>query len=223
MAPKSSLATANIHPLTPVAIDPAEHKRQCALFLITSRRTARRAIHELSEAHAALRALRRQARKHRDSGNPVLARNAEVIESRIAEIKKDVALYDELLTLIGHNLRGMADDIERLIPTPELLDILEVNPVDRAGLSADAGLREIVFINGLEDSATHRASETKEVPLFRALLSSMMASLEKDQELQRKMNEKLFGKGSPLEFVPTYSRAADGSFVRNPPKLRLAD
>lgn len=213
----------NIIKMTPDEVDPAEYKRELILSLISARRAARRAINQIDEVGARNRAERRLARKSRESGNPLLVRNAEVIEARIAERKSERDTWDELLMLIGANIWALADDIDRIIPTRELLDILEVNPVDRSRVGNKPCFREIVFVHGLEDSATNRYSETKEGPLFRALLSYTMHAMDSNPGLQQKMIGSLFGKGGMFEFVPSYSQTPSGHFERNPPKLRLAD
>lgn len=204
-------------------VDQKEYKRALILSLIADRRAARHAINEIAKVATSNRAARRLARKNRESGNPILVRNAEVIEARIKGSKDELNTWDELLMLIGGNLLGMADDIDRLIPTRELLDLLEVNPADRSRIGDKAGIKEIVFAHGLEDSATYRDSDTKEGPLFRALMSYTMYLMDSNPELQKKMTDSLFGKDGLCEFMPTYSRTADGTFARNPPKLRLAD
>lgn len=213
----------NIIKLTPDEVAPAEFKRECILTLISSRRLARRAINEITTAGDIKRALGRLAKQHRSSGNPVLIRNAEVIETRIAEQKRTIDTWHEVLFHVGLGIRAFAGDIDRLIPTKELFDILEVNPVDRAKVSSTANLWEIVFVRGMEDSATHRGSDFKEGPLFQALAAYMDHAMKTNPALQQQITDSLFGKGGMFEFVPTYSRTASGEFKRNPPKLRLAD
>lgn len=213
----------NVIKLTPDEVDPVEFKRVLVLSLITDRRAARRAINEIAKEGARNRAERRLARKNRESGNPILVRNAEVIEARIAGRKSERDIWDELLMLIGANLLAMADDIDRLIPINELLDVLEVNPVDRSNVGATPSFTEIVFVHGLEDSATHRGSDWKEGPLFKAMARCMDDLMKNNPALQQKITDSLFGKGGMFEFVPTYSLGSDGKMHRNQPKLRLAD
>lgn len=213
----------NIINIAPDDIDPAEHKRECILTLISARRTARRAINEIDTAAETNRALRRLAKQHCASGNPLLVRNAQVIETRIAEQRRTIDIWHEVLLHVGIGIRAFSDDIDRLIPTTELFDILEVNPADRGKVSATAHLWEIVFVHGLEDSATHRGSDWKEGPLFQALAAYMDHMMKTNPAFQQQITDGLFGKGGMFEFVPTYSRTASGEFKRNPPKLRLAD
>lgn len=223
MTQKEKPTQGNVLQFSQDEIAPSEHKRECILTLITERRCARRAIREIDEVAATNRADARLAKKHRASGNPLLIRNAEVLEARIAERKSTIDFWNEVLFHIGVGIKVFADDVDRLISTHELLDILEVNPVDRKKVRATDGIFEIVFAHGLEDSATHRGSDMKEGPLFRALLGFTMRTIKTNPELQRQVTDGLFGKGGMFEFVPTYSRNAAGEFVRNPPKLRLAD
>lgn len=207
----------------PNEAEPSVQKREVIQLLICLRRASRTTCRQIDDLAEANRAEGRVAKKRRASGDPLLIRNAEVIEARIAKRRGAISTWNETLRGLGGHIRAIADDVDRLIPTKELLDILEVNPVDRARVGPNASIREIVFVHALEDSATHRGSEWKEGPLFEALSRYMMHTIETNQELQRQVTDGLFGKGGMLEFVPTYSRTAGGDFVRNPPKLRLAD
>lgn len=198
-------------------------KRKCISLLIHSRRAARNALRELDRIHQARRRSRRRARQYRETGKPLMIRNAEVIEARLKEQDPDLKVYSSLLAFIGESIRLLADDIDDLLSTRELLDLLEVNPVDRAKVSKTAGITDIVFIHGLEDSSTYRGSDFKSGPLANAMIDYMIRLTDTNPEFRRKTTEGLFGKGGMLEFVPTYRREPGGNFVRNPPKLRLAD
>ncbi|WP_244307115.1 hypothetical protein [Azotobacter salinestris] len=57
-----------------------------------------------------------------------------------------------------------------------LCDLLNVNPVHRSELRrrTRVGLVEIVFIEGLEDSAEHQGDDWKEGPLFNACYHAMI-------------------------------------------------
>ncbi len=213
----------NIIKLAPDEVDPAEFKRECILFLLSSRRLARKALRNIEAVVDSNRADRRLAKKYRASANPLLIRNAEVIEARIAERKSEIDTWNFVLVSIGYSLRDITDDIDQLISINELFDILEVNPVDRIKVGVTAGFKEIVFIHGLEDSATYRSCDWKEGPLFKALMRCFDDVMKTDHVLQQKTTDSLFAKGGMFEFVPTYSQTSSGSFVRNPPNLRLAD
>lgn len=205
------------------ATDPTAEKRGLILLLIILRRSARtvcRLIDNLADANGADRRL---AKKHRAAGGPLMGRAAEVIEARIADRSGALKTCHDILAGIGCDVRALSDDIERLVSTKELLDVLEVNPVDRAKVGPAAGLREIVFVKGLEDSATHRGSLWKEGPLFQSMSSYFMHAMDTAPEFKNVVMDSLWGKGGMFEFVPSYSRNADGVFVRNPPKLRVAD
>lgn len=201
----------------------SQEKRECISLLIHSRRAARNALRELDRIHQARRQSRRRARQYRETGKPLMIRNAEVIEARLKAQDPDLKSYTELLAFIGESIRRFADDIDDLLSTRELLDLLEVNQVDRAGVSETAGISDIVFIHGLENSATYRGSDSNEGPLAKAMVQYMIHLTDTNPEFRRKTTDGLFGKGGIFEFVPTYRRTESGDFVRNPPKLRLAD
>lgn len=209
--------------LTQPNVAPPLTKRGIVNFLISSRRLCRSICRSIDDLADANQADRRVAAKHRQSGGPLLIRNAEVIESRIATRRSEIRTWDEILASYGGLLRSIADEADQLIPRNELLDILEVNPVDRAKLKPGDGFSRIVFVHGLEDSATNRSSLFKQGPLFQAMSCHMISVVKSDPELSRTMTAGLFGKGGMFEFLPTYRRNEKGEFVRNPPKLRVAD
>lgn len=213
----------NIAKIDPADMGPLESKRQLINFLAIQRRTARQVLRNIEAMVDSSMAEARLVKKYRASGNPILIRNAEVIEARIAARKKDIAAWNDQLLVIGYCLRTFTDYIDRLIPINELFDILEVNPADRSKAGDSPSFTNIVFVHGLEDSATHRGSEWKEGPLFKAMASCMNDLMKNNPALQQQMTDSLFGKGGMFEFVPTYSRTASGEFKRNPPNLRLAD
>ena len=198
-------------------------KRELVNFLVCQRREARFVLRNIEAMVDISMAEARLSKKYRASGNPILIRNAEVIEARIAARKKDIADWNDLLLDIGYCLRAFTEDIDRLIPINDLFDILEVNPADRPKVSAAPSFTEIVFIHGLEDSATHRGSEWKEGPLFKAMARCMDDLMKNNPALQQEMTDSLWGKGGMFEFVPTYSLGSDGKMHRNQPNLRLAD
>lgn len=198
-------------------------KREFISLLIRSRRSARKIQNELDVIHQDRRQSRRRARQYRETGEPIMIRNAEVIEARLKDQETDLKRGSELLAFIGETVRMFADDIDGLLSTRELLDLLEVNPVDRAKVNKTAGITDIVFIHGLEDSATYRGADFKSGPLANAMIYYMILLTDTNPEFRRKTTEGLFGKGGMFEFVPTYRREPGGNFVRNPPKLRLAD
>lgn len=213
----------NIAKIDPIDTGSRVTKRELINFLAYQRRAARLVLRNVEGMVDSSMAEARLVKKYRASANPLLIRNAEVIEARIAERKIKIDAWNEALLDIGYALRVFTDDVDRLIPINELFDVLEVNPVDRSKVGATPSFINIVFVHGLEDSATHRGIEWKEGPLFKAMARCMDDLMKTNPALQQQMTDGLFGKGGLFEFVPTYSRTASGEFKRNPPKLRLAD
>lgn len=213
----------NVSQNDPLDMGPFESKRQLINFLAIQRRSVRLALRNVNAMVDCNMAEARLVKKYRASGNPFLIRNSETIEARIAARRKDIASWNDMVLNIGHRLWAFADYIDHLIPISELFDILEVNPVDRTKVCATEGFKEIVFVRGLEDSATHRESDWKEGPLFEAMVRWMMHCMDTSPDLKNRITDGMFGKGGLFEFVPTYSRTTSGEFKRNPPKLRLAD
>lgn len=195
----------------------------CAALIIRARRAARSTLRELDDIYDERRKLRRTARQCRESGNPVLIRRAQVIDARLQEYNPDIEIRSDVLVFIGESIRLRADEIDAELTTRELCDLLEVNPVDRARVGESAGIVDIAFIHGLEDSATYRGLDFKEGPLAKAIIRYMAHAMETNPELQARITKGLFGKGGMCEFMPTYKLDSGGNMVRQPPKLRLAD
>lgn len=192
-------------------------------YLIRLRRRARSALRELDMVASINRQARRKARQYRESGNPMLARTASNIEANCTMRHMVTRLYREELIKIGRDIMTFADYINAAVPTWALCDVLGVNRADRAEISITDGIVEIAYIHGLEDSAMYRGEDWKQGPLAQSVMCYISHELATNNALQERANEHLFGKGGMFEFLPTYRRRPDGEFVKNPPKLRLAD
>lgn len=197
--------------------------RECVALLIYQRMNCRTAIRLIDKEHTAQRQLLRQARKLREAKNPLFDRRANTLEAEAKRHDEERELMRNVLMRMGAESMACATDFDAAIPQPLLLDLLNVNRADRHRVQPGDGFREIVFINGLEDSAMHRGSDFKEGPLAQAFLSFMCHELEHNEQLKQAADEHLFGKGGMFEFLPTYKRNERGEMVRQPPKLRLAD
>lgn len=198
--------------------------RDCVALVLQFRFMCRRIIQSMDDDHAANRRDRRQARKLRETKNPLLARRADTLEREADSRSKALMWVDrELLLKHGRELMQYARFIDAAVPQSLLLDLLNVNRADRHMVSPEDGITEIAFQKGLEDSAMYRGSDSKEGPLAQAVIWYMTHELTHNEQLKRAADEHLFGKGGMFEFVPVYQRASSGEMVRQPPKLRLAD
>lgn len=198
-------------------------QRTVTHYLIRLRRRARSALRALDEVADINRQARRKARQYRESGNPMLARTAAQLEANTTARHVVTRVWREELIRIGRDIMTFADYINATVPTWQLCDVLGVNRVDRAAISATDGIIEIAYILGLEDSTMYRGDDWKQGALARAMMYFFSHELATNKALQEKANEDLFGKGGMFEFLPTYRKTASGEFIRKPPKLRLAD
>lgn len=153
----------------------------------------------------------------------MLARRADTMDSTAAKLRADAMLPRQHLLDIGQRVLDVGSTIDAFVPQSVLLDLLNVNVVDRRGINASDGLVEIVYAHGLENSAEHRNKDWNGSPLFRAVSERAMKEMIDNDQLRSRMHEKLFGAGGMFEFLPTYSQQPDGSMKRNPPNLRIAD
>jgi hypothetical protein len=124
---------------------------------------------------------------------------------------------------IGRELIVFADVIDNMIPRGLLLDLLNVNPVDRDGVKEARGFKELIFVHGVENSVERRGEGWNGSPLFCACHRWFMHELIHNEELSRMANDILFGEGGMFEFIPTYQQMPDGSMKRLRPPLRVVD
>lgn len=195
----------------------------CAAYLIDRRFSCRRIAQFLSAIHDENSQDRRQARKFRETNNPILMRRADTLEAQAKRRSDALQNGRDLLLKWGRELIELSPHIDAAVSQPLLLDLLNVNRADRERVSQEDGLIEIAYIKGLEDSAMYRCDGWKQGPLAQAVMRAINHELLHNDQLKQAAHEHLFGKGGMCEFLPTYRMAPSGEMERQPPKLRLAD
>ncbi|MFC0710017.1 hypothetical protein [Azorhizophilus paspali] len=147
--------------------------------LIAIRRLCRAFTQELEAIDAERRALRRQAGRLRVF-LPFTGLAVSDLEQQASTCRRD-ARHDLHLALasFGRRLMRERQRISETLGFDDLCDLLNVNPVHRGALCrrAGAGFAEIVFIEGLEDSAEHQGTDWKDGPLFNACYYAMIGFL----------------------------------------------
>jgi len=193
--------------------------RDLILCLALMRKEARKVLQALQSEHQQWRQCQRMAKKLKERGSPFDA-------SRIASLDRDAAVHSEEcrlleadLLLCGHFLSDLAPIFDGATTLAQRCDILNVGRADRAGLTEADGLRRIVFSRGLEDSVARRRGQAKGGALHEAFFAVFEAAL--DSAEGNKLKASLFEPGGIFQDVPTYQRAADGTFTRLPPRLRV--
>lgn len=197
--------------------------RDCLAYLVDMRFGCRRAVQWIDAASDARHQVERQARLLRETKNPMLIRRAETMEAEIAQSRDAWQPARDYLLRCGRDLMRYSAQINAEIPQAVMLDLLNVNRADRARVSPDDGIIEIAYIDALEDSAMYRGSDWKQGPLAQAVTRYISNELATNDQLQQRAQEHLFGKGGMFEFLPMYRTTGNGTMVRMPPKLRLAD
>lgn len=198
-------------------------QRGCMFALAELRHCARYAAITADALHALNRADSRAERILRERGGPFDLRQADVIAARIKHRREVTEPSRAERRRIGETLFGIASEVDAMVPRDVLLDLLNVNPVDRAKLEDGDGLVEIVFGRGLENSAEHRHKDYRDGPLFQAAQARCMHEMIHNCALRQSMDDALFGKGGMFEFLPRYTQQPDGTMRRLPPPLRAAD
>jgi hypothetical protein len=110
--------------------------------------------------------------------------------------------------------------IDQTLTLAERCDLLNINRADRADLTDEDGIVQLVYLRGLEDSAEHRGQDFKDGPLFNAMALVFIYFLCNHSE-GKKLGDSLFEPGGLLSGVPKYRQLRDGSMERMPPRLQV--
>ncbi len=198
-------------------------RKGCMMAVVDMRQSCRVLVTSIESNASERRLIRRAIRNLRARGCQLADRRAKVME-------RDAALHEENSRRLREHLQGVgaklfycADAINANIQQDVLLDLLNVNPVDRSDVEPADGIVEIVYARALENSAENRNSEWNNSPMFQAAHFHFFKVMDRAPEVRKAMDERLFGRGGLLEFVPKMVLQPDGSLKRMPPPLRIAD
>lgn len=197
-------------------------KRVARKFVIRLRWNIRRHLEQQHDATSRIKSLQAFVQKLETTGTPfdsdrISRAKAEIQELELIRSAKYKAIKD-----CGRALAEIAPFIDHALTMQERCNLLNINVADRAGLTEDDGIVHLIHIHHLEDSAEHRGEDFATGPLHWALTEFFVDWLCNTKEGKKVTDEHLWGPGGMFEFLPTYTRQADGTFARNPPPLRLA-
>jgi len=167
------------------------------------RRSARLIVEAIERLRGMREATRRKAKILRQRGDAFSVRLADKVESCITE-NEAVArpLYDQL-KMLGALLFELAPAINAQVPQRVLMDLLNVNPVDRADITPGEGLVELVFVHALENSVEQRDKEYHDSPMFQIAHRHFATMLHSGDRAQYDTAMDLFlGKPTPLTSSP---------------------
>jgi len=198
-------------------------RRGCMAAITDMRHASRRLVGMLRPHWDEIGSIGRQIRVLRARGDAMSRRRADVLQERVDGYQEALKPYREQLVDLGGRLFWCAPYIDKAVPQDVLLDLLNVNHVDRSQLKATDGIEMVVFGHGLENSAETRGRDFLDSPLFQACHSHFARELATNRKLKEATDSMMFGAGGIFEFLPTYTQQADGSMKRNPPRLRIAD
>lgn len=197
--------------------------RGCMAAITDMRHACRRLVGMLQPHWDKIGSTSRQIRILRRLGDAMSNRRADVLQERVDDYQAALKPYREQLVDLGSRLFWCADYIDKALPQEVVLDLLNVNLVDRGQLKPGDGIVMVVFGHGLENSVEGRGKDFLDTPLFKACQSHFARELATNRKLKEATDTMMFGAGGIFEFLPTYTQQADGSMTRNPPRLRIAD
>ncbi len=199
---------------------PEELRAMAMKFLIRVRRGVRGVTLRKEQLSGAAKAHERATSLMRESGTPFDQHRIGVRESQAKLLRKGASDNRQLLQDYGRLLIDTAPLIDQALTLAERCDLLNINRVDRADLTDEDGIVQLVYLRGLEDSAEHRGQDFKDGPLFNAMALVFIDFLCNHPE-GRKLGDSLFEPGGMFENVPKYRQLPDGLMERMPPCLRV--
>lgn len=209
----------------PASAEKSSHAEQQGIarcIVITLRRHIRQLVEWNRFECDRIKAIKNTVKGLEERGNPF-------DDDRISRAKDSIYCREVNASRISSSMKKharllieYAPAIDAVLNLRERCDLLNVNVADRAGLTEDDGIVHLIHIHHLEDSAEHRGEDFATGPMHWALTLFFADWLCDTKEGKQVADEHLWGPGGMFEFLPTYTRQADGSFTRNPPPLRLA-
>lgn len=201
-------------------LSPDELRALATSTVAKIRRSVRRITQRQDRYHGTARVLERAARMMLDAGNPFDRNRIKDRELAAKDLRKHASECRNALKDLGRVLIDVAPVIDSVLTLAQRCDLLNVNVADRAGLTDEDGIVQLVYLKGLEDSAEHRGKDFKDGPLHNAMMLVFIDFLCNHPE-GRKLGDSLFEPGGLLEGVSKYRRLPDGSMERMPPRLRV--
>lgn len=198
-----------------------EELRAIAMNLVAKiRRNVREIIRHREQLSTTARVVERAAKVMREAGNPFDQNRIEVRESQAKLLHEIARDYRQMLQDAGRVLVDSAPLIDGVLTLAQRCDLLNINVADRADLTDEDGIVQLVYLRGLEDSAEYRGQDFKDGPLFNAMALVFIDFLCNHPE-GRKLGDSLFEPGGLFESVPKYRQLPDGSMERMPPCLQV--
>lgn len=190
--------------------------------LTVSRRIARR-LYEIREAiHAERHAMRREANKLR-AHLPFTKRQVEALEEQARQHRADeLSGTRDVLRGFGYMILRDPEGDSQALGFEALADWLNINRIEREEARREGWhtMRELVFVQNLEDSASNRGGDWKRGPLFEACFLAMAEFI---REAPEGTLPDPFGPEGPFYGVPVRVLNADGSLTVKRPDLVVHD
>lgn len=197
----------------------SQNTKDAFYFIAFVRRNARQVFKELEHCRFVASRHRRNAKVFKEQNSPF---NAARISSELESaeyFQKRIEIIRESIFKLGQILVNAAPTVDAATTLEQRCDILNINRADRGKIKHGSRLIDLIFVDRLEDSAVKR-SEYENGPLYELAFSVFSDFLMNHPE-GRKLGDSLFEPGGMFEGVPMYKMAADGTMVRQPPRLRV--
>ena len=179
-----------------------------------------RALSAYYDAAAWKRRVFLRALKKKRTDIPALlnARLRKQFQRQVENCDKYCAYISEQMCAAGRYFIHIESAIDRCTTFEQRCDLINVNRSDRARLNQNAGIKELIFIEAMEDSATHQLDAYNNGPVFNAVKKFLLSNPEMDSNPIT-----LFDPGKPFYGIPYHRRQTDGSWSRVAPALTVHD
>jgi len=140
--------------------------RGCMRAVVHLRHSARLVVDGIERVRGMREATRRKVKLLRQRGDVFSVKLADRLEACTSENEAAAKPLYAQLTMLGAMLFELAPAINEKVPQGILMDLLNINPVDRVDIKPGDGLVELVFSHALENSVEQRDKDFHDSPMF---------------------------------------------------------
>jgi hypothetical protein len=213
------MSTSNIVSMSRVPDREQPSFKEVGSFIDYLRRIVRRTNTAINRDLEEAKGIRAEVLTLKAADNPFNAARIGKLEQRADKLDAHRSTLSASVRECGYMLADAAPQIDAATTLAERSELLNVT-ADRAGLTDADGVKTILFVHALEDSAERRHCGFNDGPLFNALSRVMMDFLDTPQG--QAASESLYEPGGMFEWARCYKKCPDGTGRRVPPRLRGA-
>lgn len=213
-----------VFPTKDQELSPGELRAIAMKFVIVVRRKVRELYLQREQLIKSKKEVLRRITKLREASSPFNKDRISSLESEAEAFGDCIGYTNNLLLDAGRILIDAAPLVDAALTLKERCDVLNINVVDREGLTDEDGIVYLIHVHRLEDSAFFHGEEGWKFngPLNAAMMLVYFDFIMNTAE-GKKLSDSLFEPGGIFESVPMYRQLPNGSMERMPPRLRVVE